>query len=376
MRWLEGNRSLPGGGSAAVRIGVDGGRICELRDYPEAGDDLPDISPGFIDVHVHGGGGGDVMDATPEAFSAVCESHARHGTTTLLLTTVTQTPDRIGRVLDAVQGYMREEPSGARVAGVHLEGPFLHPERAGAQRPDLMIDPDADLAQRWFETGVVRWITMAPDRPGAQIVASMAARYGIVVAAGHTNVDAAGLGVAAAWGYSHVTHLCNAMRPVLHRAVGPVGHVVEDESFTGELICDGIHLEAAMVKLLVRGIGYERLLLITDAIRAADREPGLYDLGGLTVEVKDGACRLADGTLAGSVLTMDRACRLVQRFADVDRAKAEVMAAANPARRLGLARKGRIELGFDADLVAHDGGAEAVWTMVGGRMVHERGETI
>ena len=373
MRWIEGNRSSPHGTVEAVRIGVDGGRIAQVVPYGTADGDLPVLSPGFVDIHVHGGGGADAMDASEGAFARICETHARFGTTSLLLTTVTDTPEQVDAVLRTAGDFIAHEPTGARAVGVHLEGPFLNPAKAGAQRGDRMMDADPALAARWFATGVVRMITMAPERSGAHEVARLAQARGVLVSAGHTEATVADMQSAARAGFSHVTHLCNAMRPLLHRDVGPIGHVVADGAFTGDLICDGIHLDRTMVKTLVRAIGHERLMLITDAIRAAAVGAGEYDLGGLRVTVQDGACRLANGTLAGSVLTMNRAWRMLQEFADVPQFAADAMAAANPAKRIGLARKGRIEVGYDADIVALDTEADVLWTMVGGHVVYERG---
>ena len=375
MKWMEGNRSLPDGTFGAVRIGVDGGKIVEVRVYDAAGRDLPTLCPGFVDIHVHGGGGADTMDATEDAFARICATHARFGTTSLLLTTVTEAPEQVDSVLRAAADFIRrDETIGARAVGVHLEGPFLNPVKAGAQRKDLMMDADPGLANSWFDAGIVRMITMAPEREGAHEVARLAHSRGILVSAGHTEASAVDMRQAALNGFSHVTHLCNAMRPLHHRNVGPIGHVVDDEAFTGDLICDGVHLDGAMIKTLVRAIGPERLMLITDAIRAAAVGAGEYDLGGQRVTVKDGACRLADGTLAGSVLTMNRAWRLLQQFTGISRFAADAMAAANPAARVGLAGKGRLEAGYDADVVALDDDAEVLWTMVGGRTVYERGE--
>ncbi len=373
MKWIEGNRSAPHGMAAAVRIGIEGGRIAQVVPYATASADLPVLSPGFVDVHVHGGGGADTMDASEAAFARICETHARFGTTSLLLTTVTDTPAQVDAVLRAAGDFIAHGPAGARAIGVHLEGPFLNPAKAGAQRSDLMTDADPALAAGWFATGVVRMITMAPERGGAHEVARMARARGILVSAGHTDASAVDMQGAARAGFSHVTHLCNAMRPLLHRDIGPIGHVVADSAFTGDLICDGIHLDPTMVKTLVRAIGHERLMLITDAIRAAAVGEGEYDLGGLRVTVRDGACRLANGTLAGSVLTMNRAWRLLQEFADVPRSLADAMAATNPAKRIGLANKGRIEVGYDADITALDADADVLWTMVGGHVVYEKG---
>ena len=373
MAWVEGRRSCPDGREEAVRVRVKEDRIAEIRPY-RGGGDLPALCPGFVDIHVHGGGRADTMDATEEAFAAICRTHARFGTTSLLLTTVTDAPERIEAVLAEARRFAAKRPEGgARVAGVHLEGPFLNPEKAGAQRRDRMIAPDGELAARWFAAGVVKMITLAPELPGAHAVAALAKARGVVAAAGHTQATERDMAAAAAAGFSHITHLCNAMRPLLHREVGPIGHAVADAAFTGDMICDGVHLDPPMVRTLARAIGSERLCLITDAIRAAAVGPGAYDLGGLAVEVKDGACRLPDGTLAGSVLTMNRAWRLVQQFAGVARRDAEAMASANPASVLGLAGTGVLAEGAAADLVALDAGGDVLWTMVGGCTVYERG---
>jgi N-acetylglucosamine-6-phosphate deacetylase len=381
MKYVEANRLLENGHICAVKIGMRCGRITSLTDYPEAGASLPLAVPGFIDIHVHGGGGADAMDATADAFATIANMHARHGTTGLLLTTVTQTPEQIDSVLRAAQGFVgtdgdtrsgQVEPVGAQVLGVHLEGPFIHPDRPGAQRSDLILDPDVGLAKSWFDTGVVKMITLAPERPGAHAVARSAADRGIVVSAGHTDATADDLELAKAAGFSHVTHLCNAMRPLLHRDVGPIGCVVSDDEFTADLICDGVHLAPAMLQTLLRSVGVERLMLISDAIRAAGLGPGTYDLGGLDVNVENGACRLADGTLAGSVLTMSRAFQLVQELGEVSLAAASQLTATNPARRLGFARKGNIAENYDADIVLLSPDSEVLATIVQGRTVYER----
>ncbi|MCY0875262.1 MAG: N-acetylglucosamine-6-phosphate deacetylase [Firmicutes bacterium] len=375
MKWIEGNRLTQSGQWQTARIGIDGARIAVVKAYHTYHPELSILAPGFIDIHVHGGGGADTMDATIEAFSQIAQTHAQSGTTSLLLTTVTESAERIDAVLTAASSYMKgNHIAGAHVLGVHLEGPFIHPDKAGAQRPDRIMDPDPTLAKKWYDSGVVKMITLAPERPGAHQVARMAHEQGIVAAAGHTTATAADMRIAVdEGGFSHVTHLCNAMRPLLHREPGPIGCVVTDERLTGDLICDGIHVDAPMVTTLIRAIGEDRLLLITDAIRATAQPPGIYDLGGLTVTVRDGACRLEDGTLAGSVLTMAQAVSGVQRLAGVSLSVALRLAARNPARRLGLLNKGEVEVGYDADMVCLDAQGELCWTMVGGAVVYERG---
>lgn len=367
---VEGVR-LTARGPQAVRVEVAGdGRIAAVTPLRGARRDaLPTLVPGFVDIHVHGGGGADTMDATADAFERIAATHARFGTTTLLLTTVAATAEEIDQVIAQAARSMQAGGGGARIAGVHLEGPFLDPEHAGAQRRDRIVPPLLPLASRWFATGVVRVITLAPELPGAHAVAALAREHGVVAAAGHTGAGAAELAAAAEAGFSHVTHLCNAMRPFLHRDVGPVGQVIEDGRFTADLICDGVHVHPAMVRALCRTIGTGRLLLITDAIRAAAMPDGIYDLGGLPVRLQGDQCRLADGTLAGSVLTMLGAFERVQRLADVSPYVAQRLCAENPARRIGLGGR-RIAAGREADLVCLDGEGTVLWTMVRGRKVY------
>ncbi|MHB1629656.1 MAG: N-acetylglucosamine-6-phosphate deacetylase, partial [Bacilli bacterium] len=369
---IEGNAVNAQGQLRTVAMQTEDGRIASLREYGDANSSLPLLMAGFIDIHVHGGGGSDTMEATADAFEQIASTHARFGTTALLLTTVTESPEKIAAVLDGVHRYMALPGKGAQVLGVHLEGPFIHPSKAGAQRPDLIMDPNEQLAHTWFSSGVVRMITLAPERPGAHAVSRLAAERGVVAAVGHTTAQWEDMQAARAAGFSHVTHLCNAMPGFHHRDVGPIGYTVMDDAMTADLICDGIHVSAAMVAALCRSIGEERLMLITDAIAAAAAAPGRYELGGLPVWVEGGACRLQDGTLAGSVLTMAHAVRMVQRLAGVSMARAQRMASENPARRLSLARKGRLEEGYDADVAAFSSEDFApVWTMVGGRTVYE-----
>lgn len=360
-----------------AEIEVQDGRISRV-DFqatakPTVVESSPILAPGFIDIHVHGGGGADTMDATEAAFEQIATTHAKFGTTSLLLTTVTETPEAIAHVLEAAKRYQANPGPGANVVGVHLEGPFLNPAKAGAQRADLMRDPAVELTQQWLTSGLVRLITIAPELPGALAVARLARDGGVVVSAGHTNATFNQMAIAHQAGFSHVTHLCNAMPPLLHREAGPIGYAIDNEHMTGDLICDNIHLTAPMVKALVRAIGTERLILITDAMRAANMPDGEYDLGGLAVRLQNGACRLLDGTLAGSVLTMSEAVTQAAKLGGISRREAIAMASRNPADKLRLQRKGRIEVGCDADIVGiGESSGQIIWTMVGGRIVYQR----
>lgn len=369
----EGNRFKEDGSVFTARVEVQQGKITSVESYNAADESLPFIVPGFIDIHVHGGGGADTMDATQDAFHTLTKTHAKFGTTSLLLTTVTESIEAIDKVLINAKEFMTwSGEEGARVVGVHLEGPFIHPEKPGAQRRDRIIEPNSMLARRWFDSEIVKMITMAPERPHALEVARLAREKGVIVSVGHTKASADDLYAARDSGFSHITHLCNAMEPFLHREIGPVGHIIEDESYTGDLICDGIHLAGAMVKALMRSVGPDRLILITDAMRAADLEAGTYDLGGLKVYVENGICRLQDGTLAGSVLTMAHAFARVQKLAGVTPLVAERLASTNPAKKLGINRKGRIEQGYDADFAFLDWNGDVIRTVIGGKTVFQQ----
>lgn len=371
MKIIEGNIARKFNTFETVRIEISNGSIEKIRTYKQVDESLPVILPGFIDIHVHGGGKADTMDGTFEAYETIAATHAKHGTTSLLLTTLTDSIKNTHKVLGSVKEYMSGPQQGARVIGVHLEGPFIHPNKAGAHNNKYVLDPNLDIAKAWFETGVVKMITLAPERPQAGEIGGLARKLGIVASVGHTEAGKNNMIAAKNAGFSHVTHLCNAMKPFLHREVGPVGYVVEDSDFTGDLICDGVHLDSAMVKMLIRSIGPERLMLISDAMRAADAGDGCYDLGGLTVYVKDGVSRIAGGALGGSVLTMDHAVSMVQKMGGISLYEAQLMASTNSARKLGLLQKGRIEEGYDADLVSLDPSGNVRWTMVEGRVVYD-----
>lgn len=386
MRWFQGAVILPDRVLARGLVGVDGPRIAGVWDMesepapphfePNRAENLREgyLAPGFIDVHVHGGGGADFMDGDPEAVAVITRTHARFGTTGLLATTMTASEAEIVRALQAV----RQAPwQGARVLGCHIEGPFINPRMKGAQ-DERQIRP-ADLAEidRWrIAAGPdLRWhVTLAPEMPGAQAAIRHLAALGAVVSAGHTDCTHAQLEAAAAAGVSHVTHLFNGMRGVHHREPGVAGGALTLPGLTVELIADGVHLHPATVALAVAARGPERTLLVTDAIRAAGMPEGEYRLADdRPVRVLGGEARLPDGTLAGSVLTMDQAVRNVHRFAGVPLHAAVAMASLNPARLHGLDdRKGAIRPGNDADLVWLDRNLIPRLVMVEGEVVHSQ----
>ncbi len=381
--WYQGSLVLPDRVVEDGLLRVEHGRITGLWDLGAQRAPSPPpqrtvrvecgwIAPGFIDLHVHGGGGADFMDGDPEAVATITETHARFGTTGLLATTLTAPEEEIRRAIRAVKAAPRR---GARILGCHIEGPYVHPQFKGAQNPCYIRTPSVAEVDRWLAEGApdFRWqVTLAPELEGALYVICHLAQRGVVVSAGHSRCTYAELKAAVGAGVVHVTHLYNAMRGFHHREPGAVGGALLLPGLTVELIADGIHAHPAALALAVKVRGAEEVLLVTDAIRAAGLSDGVYSLGGLSVTVRDGAARLADGTLAGSVLTMDRAVRTMVHEVGVPLHTAVAMASLHPARRQGLhQRKGSLGPGKDADLVLLDEDLHVRMTVVEGEVVYD-----
>src|SRR5690606_30379286 len=248
------------------------------------------LCPGFIDVHLHGGGGADVMDASPGALSQLARTHARHGTVAFLPTTVTAPYEQLHRVLEAVEETAGAREEGAELLGVHLEGPHLNPARAGAQNPEFLTPPSLPEMQALLERfpGRVRWVTVAPELEGARELIQYLREAGVVVSIGHSDATYEQAMVAFQWGISHATHTFNGMNPLHHRAPGVPGAVLTAPGVSAEIIADGFHIHPGVARLLWQVKGPDRLLLVTDAMRATDLPDGRYDLGGLEVDVVGG----------------------------------------------------------------------------------------
>jgi N-acetylglucosamine-6-phosphate deacetylase len=332
------------------------------------------VIPGLIDVHIHGADGADVMDGEPEALSRMARALPREGTTAFLATTITQSPDAIEKAIENVAQWMkREEIGAAECVGIHLEGPFLSPKQSGAQPSTWITDADVEQFRRWQEQagGVIRLVTLAPERPGGMELIRYLSRTGVIASIGHSDATYAECLQAISAGASHVTHLFNGMRGMHHREPGVAGAAMLREELMVELIADGIHVCPEMVKLALRQIGSGRLTLITDAMRAKCLHSGVYDLGGQTVHVTEREARLGDGTLAGSVLKMNEALRFMHHVAGCGMEELILMASANPAREFGLwRRKGSIAPGKDADITVLGGDFEVLLTLCRGEIAH------
>ncbi len=361
---LRSQRIVVPAGTIAGEVVVEEGRIASVR--PRAGKGPGDaawIVPGYIDTHVHGGGGAQCNTSDPDEIASVAAFHARHGTTALLATTVAAPVRELEAALRAVER--------AGVLGAHLEGPFISRAWPGAMDPDVFLDPDPVVLERLLAAGGVRMVTLAPELPGALALVRALARAGVVASLGHTDASYAQARAAVDAGARSVTHLFNAMRPLHHRAPGILGAALELDALSCELTCDGVHVDPAALRLAVRAKGVAGVRLVTDAIEAAGLPDGGYRLGSASVTVTEGRAVLTGTqTLAGSTLTMDAAVRGAARFLGVAVEEAVAMASVAPARLLGLeSRKGSIAAGLDADLVLLDEDLRVLRTMIGGAWI-------
>ena len=314
------------------------------------------LVPGFVDTHVHGGGGGAFPEATVAATKAAAELHRRHGTTTMIASLVTAFPDDL---LHQVR-ELAEQVQDGLVAGVHLEGPWLSGRRCGAHEPAALRDPDAAELDRVLTAGqgTIRMVTLAPERAGGPAAIRRIVEAGAVAAIGHTDASYEQAVAAIDAGATVGTHLFNAMRPVHHREPGPVIALLEDPRVTVEMITDGVHLHPALYRDVTAKVGADRVSLVTDAMAAAGMADGAYRLGALDVEVRDGVARVAGtDTIAGSTATMDQVFRFAVTHSGRPHAEALTTAvrqsSVNPARALGLPDP-TLAPGAVADLVVLD----------------------
>jgi N-acetylglucosamine-6-phosphate deacetylase len=335
------------------------------------------LVPGFIDLHTHGANGHDVMDATPDALAGICQALAAEGTTAFLATTMTAPSNAIENALVAVKDFMQTQTpaQGAMILGVHLEGPFLSALKKGAQRGEDMRVPDIALMQTWekISGNTIKLVTLAPEEANGLALITYLKTQKIISSLGHTNATYAQAQAAIAAGSTYATHLFNAMRGIQQREPGTVSAALLSDAVMVELIVDGFHLHPAIVDLTLRVKGKEKIVLVTDAMRAKCLQDGCYELGGQAVHVKDGAARLQGGTLAGSVLRMPQALQNILDYTHCDLHDAVKMAAENPARVLNIfPQKGSITVGKDADIVVLNDDLEVVLTLCGGEIVYSQ----
>jgi len=376
---------------------VEEGRILDLS--PRGSRQLPAntalldfgesvIAPGYVDLHIHGSAGHDVMDDSADALPAIENFLARHGVTTYFPTTVTAPMDTTLRALDRLANAIEKREDNNRERnnknnnkdasgralplGIHLEGPFISHARRGVHPPENLLAPTLALFDQFWQAarGRISIMTIAPELQRAPEVIAEAAQRGVCVSLGHSDADLAATRRGIAAGARHATHTFNAMRPLGHNAMnhrdpGILAAVLTDSRLSADLIADGIHLDPSIVKLVANSKGPDQTVLITDAISATGMPDGRYRLGSFQVELRDGKCT-TNGTLAGSVLTLDRAVRNLADFAEWDMPQAVAAATRNPARVARIANKGSLAAGADADFVVLSPEGEVLRTFIGG----------
>ncbi|MDZ5253126.1 N-acetylglucosamine-6-phosphate deacetylase [Clostridium sp. LIBA-8841] len=357
---------------------VENGKIKAINPKEETNCEILDgqglyVSPGFIDVHIHGAGGHDTMDGTYEAINEISKVIVKHGTTSFTPTTMTVAAEDVLKSMGAIHQAKVEGTDGANVLGAHLEGPFISPSAIGAQNPDFLIPPSKENFYKLvgaFEDDVVS-ITLAPEVDGAKELTKFLSEKGIVVSMGHTKATYEEAMEGIRCGCSHSTHLFNAMTPFTHREPGVVGAVF-DSDITTETISDGIHISFPSLRVAYNQKTPDKVLLITDAMMACCMPDGRYSLGGQDVEVKNGAARLLTGSLAGSVLTLDVAVKNVFNNTKYPLYEVIKMATYNGARHCKVEdRKGLIKEGYDADLIIFDEDINIKYVIVNGKLVHK-----
>ena len=344
-------------------ITIDDGRITSIlsRDRDNAGDSYPGaiLVPAYVNIHVHGAVGHDVMEGTPQALHAVGAALAGHGVGAYYPTTVTSSTEETLRALDMIAGVIEREPDPdcAVPVGIHLEGPFLSVAKRGVHTAALLVAPSISLFDRFWQAarGQIRIVTIAPELPMALELIEYARGLGVVCSLGHSDAHLAEAEAGFRAGARSATHTFNAMRSLDHRDPGIAAYVLDQDALFAEIICDGIHVDPAMIRLFFKAKGADKTVLITDGMAATGMPDGKYKLGDLDVEVSNGRCTSAGspGVLAGSVLTMDKAVRNFSLFTGISLPASARLAARNPAVLMGLDQQwGCLEEGREANFVA------------------------
>lgn len=326
------------------------------------------VSPGFIDLHIHGSGGRDAMDGEIEDLKVISQSIAQNGVTGFLPTTMTMSKEKIYKALDNIKEGMKLDLGGAKVLGAHMEGPFINPKYKGAQKEDYIIEPDYNFINGYED--VIKIITLAPEKDNnSQFIKSIKENTNIVLSIGHSDATYEEAMKSIEKGVSHATHLFNAMSPLNHRKPGVIGAVF-NSNINCELIADKIHVHPGVFQTVINIKGVNKIILITDSMRAGCMKDGVSELGGQKVIVKDNSARLEDGTLAGSILTLNKAVKNMVENTNLNIYQAISMVSLNSAKDIGISdRKGSIEEGKDADIVIFDEEYNVRHTIVQGKTV-------
>ncbi len=331
------------------------------------------LSPGFIDIHIHGTNGYDTMDASHESLEEICKNVLKHGVTSFLPTTMTCSKEDIRNALKNIQEIMKKGTISNNILGAHLEGPFISKHKIGAQNPNFVLEASIDKFKEI--TGdyeeIVKLVTIAPEINGALELIKYLNSKGIVASIGHTNANYQEAICGIESGISHATHLFNAMSPFNHRNPGATGAIL-NSNITAECILDGIHIHYATLEIALKMKSTDKIILITDAMRACCMKDGTYSLGGQEVIVKNSEARLNNGALAGSVLTLDRAIRNIKNNLNIPLNEIIKLLTINPAKVCNVnSIKGMIKEGYDADMVIFDENINIKHVFVGGKKIED-----
>lgn len=334
------------------------------------------IVPGFIDIHCHGGNGYDTMDSTQDALEEISKFKAKNGCTGFLASTVTSSIKDTAKALENVNQCSKQfTKKGAEILGVHLEGPFINTKQKGAQREDLIISLSVEVMEKFIEKsgGLIKIVTYAPELDTDFKFTSFLSSKGIIPSVGHSFADYKIIISAVKFGLKSSSHIFNQMKGIHHREPGTVGAILTEENLFAEIIADCIHVHPAIVNLLVKAKGVDKIIIVTDAMRAAGLQDGIYDLGGLKVIVKNSEARLESGNLAGSTLIMSKAVKNMIEKMRISIEKSVRMASLNPAQLLGLDKdRGSLTPGKRADIVVLDGNFNVVYTIKKGRVIYSK----
>ncbi len=342
----------PGFEKEGASVLIKDGKIIEIGEVSDGDIDLGGkmLLPGFIDIHAHGADGADVCDASAESLEHIARTKRKEGVTTWLPTTLTQPVDRLIEIVETLRDWAPSAP--LNIPGMHLEGPFINIEQAGAQNPQFVRDPDLNELHQLHQIFPAKILSLAPELPGACEVIREAKGMGIISSAAHTKADYETVTRAMTHGLKHLTHFGNAMTGLHHREIGVVGAGLLEDSLKLELIADGIHLAPEMLELIFAKVPRENIMLISDSVSASWQADGDTSLGGLDVVIKNGEARLkSNGALAGSTLRYPRGLRLIHEITEEPLCDLVATTSWNQACSLGLTNLGKIEAGFDADLV-------------------------
>lgn len=371
---------IHGKGIVKTDISIEKGKILAIGENLDIKDALPFndgqvVLPGFIDQHIHGANGADAMDGNIQALKTIANAVAHEGTTGFLATTMTQSPENIINALHSVKEYMTADPSeGAKVLGVHLEGPFISTKHIGAQPLEYVAKPDVEVFDSYNKASgnAIKIVSLAPEEDGADKLIKHLVKCGIVASSGHTDAGYSAMEQAKNNGLSNVTHTYNAQKALHHRDVGTVGSALLFDELNCEAICDLIHLSAPAIKLIVKNKPHGKITLITDSMRAKYLPDGISELGGQEVIVKNGEARLKNGALAGSILKMNDAIKNIVLNCNVPFTDAVDFATINPAKNLGLDKEiGSIEVGKSADFTVLDEEFRVCLTVRAGNIIYK-----